>query len=75
MSNPVELLTCVLQAKPRPKPVPVLPVFFTFQDAANGDFRSAASTLSTAMTLIRQSKVGSDDRCRLLIDTLQVDRN
>ena len=42
------------------------------QDAANGEFASAIETLVTAISLIKQSKVASDDRCKILISSLQV---
>lgn len=41
------------------------------QDAANGEFSSAIETLVTAISLIKQSKVASDDRCKILISSLQ----
>uniref|UniRef100_A0A915MPN4 RRM domain-containing protein n=1 Tax=Meloidogyne javanica TaxID=6303 RepID=A0A915MPN4_MELJA len=40
-------------------------------DAAGGDYASAIETLVTAISLIRQSRVAHDDRCKLLINTLQ----
>ncbi|KAH7725419.1 Protein CFIM-2 b [Aphelenchoides avenae] len=40
-------------------------------DAAAGDFSSAIETLVTAISLIRQSRVANDDRCRVLIASLQ----
>ena len=43
-----------------------------YQDAANGEFASAIETLVTAISLIKQSKVASDDRCKILISSLQV---
>ena len=42
------------------------------QDAANGEFASAIETLVTAISLIKQSKVASDDRCKILVSSLQV---
>lgn len=42
-------------------------------DATNGDFASAIETLVTAISLIRQSRVSNDDRCKVLIASLQVD--
>ena len=45
------------------------------QDAANGEFASAIETLVTAISLIKQSKVASDDRCKILISSLQVSTN
>ena len=42
------------------------------KDAANGEFASAIETLVTAISLIKQSKVASDDRCKILISSLQV---
>jgi len=41
------------------------------QDAASNDFASAIETLVTAISLIKQSKVAHDDRCRILITSLQ----
>merc|ERR1712228_1113136 len=41
------------------------------QDAAANDFASAIETLVTAISLIKQSKVAHDDRCRILITSLQ----
>lgn len=41
-------------------------------DAASGDARSAVETLLTAISLIKQSRVAHDDRCRMLIASLQV---
>lgn len=40
-------------------------------DAAAGDFSSAIETLVTAISLIKQSKVASDERCKILISSLQ----
>jgi len=41
------------------------------QDAANGEYPSAIETLVTAISLIKQSKVSQDERCRILITSLQ----
>lgn len=41
-------------------------------DAAAGDYASAIETLVTAISLIRQSRVAADHRCRVLITSLQV---
>jgi len=41
------------------------------QDAASNDFASSIETLVTAISLIKQSKVAHDDRCRILITSLQ----
>merc|ERR1711915_924816 len=41
------------------------------QDAANGEYASAIETLVTAISLIKQSKVAHDDRCKILISSLQ----
>ena len=41
------------------------------QDAAVNDFASSIETLVTAISLIKQSKVAHDDRCRILITSLQ----
>ncbi|XP_025084787.1 cleavage and polyadenylation specificity factor subunit 6-like isoform X2 [Pomacea canaliculata] len=40
-------------------------------DASSGDFASAIETLVTAISLIKQSKIASDDRCKILISSLQ----
>ena len=36
-----------------------------------GDFASAIETLVTAISLIKQSKIANDDRCKILIASLQ----
>ncbi|XP_064599983.1 cleavage and polyadenylation specificity factor subunit 6-like [Liolophura sinensis] len=41
------------------------------QDASAGEFASAIETLVTAISLIKQSKISSDDRCKILISSLQ----
>ncbi|UYV61004.1 CPSF6 [Cordylochernes scorpioides] len=40
-------------------------------DASAGDFAAAIETLVTAISLIKQSKVSNDDRCKILISSLQ----
>ncbi|KOB73153.1 Cleavage and polyadenylation specificity factor [Operophtera brumata] len=40
-------------------------------DAAAGEYASAIETLVTAISLIKQSKVAQDDRCKILISSLQ----
>uniref|UniRef100_A0A0A9XA20 Cleavage and polyadenylation specificity factor subunit 7 n=1 Tax=Lygus hesperus TaxID=30085 RepID=A0A0A9XA20_LYGHE len=40
-------------------------------DAAAGEYASAIETLVTAITLIKQSKVAHDDRCKILINSLE----
>ncbi|KPJ14770.1 Cleavage and polyadenylation specificity factor subunit 7 [Papilio machaon] len=40
-------------------------------DAAAGEYASAIETLVTAISLIKQSKVAHDDRCKILISSLQ----
>lgn len=40
-------------------------------DAAKGDFPSAIETLVTAISLIKQSRVGKDDRSKILVTSLQ----
>ncbi|XP_013785520.1 cleavage and polyadenylation specificity factor subunit 6-like isoform X2 [Limulus polyphemus] len=40
-------------------------------DASGGDYASAIETLVTAISLIKQSKVANDDRCKILISSLQ----
>lgn len=42
------------------------------RDAATGDFGSAIETLVTAISLIRQSRVANDDRCKVLVAALEV---
>jgi len=46
-------------------------IYFFCKDAANGEFASAIETLVTAISLIKQSKVAADDRCKILISSLQ----
>lgn len=41
------------------------------QDASNSDYGSAIETLVTAISLIKQSKVASDERAKVLIGSLQ----
>ncbi|ELT93658.1 hypothetical protein CAPTEDRAFT_113017 [Capitella teleta] len=41
------------------------------QDASSGDYASAIETLVTAISLIKQSKIANDDRCKILISALQ----
>ncbi|CAF1569876.1 unnamed protein product [Rotaria sp. Silwood1] len=41
------------------------------QDASAGDFGTAIETLVTAVSLIKQSKIAHDDRCKILISSLQ----
>lgn len=40
-------------------------------EMASGDFRSAVDTLQTALAVIRQSEAADDDRCKILISSLQ----
>lgn len=40
-------------------------------DAAAGEYTSAIETLATAISLIKQSKVANDERCKILISSLQ----
>lgn len=40
-------------------------------DAAAGEYTSAIETLVTAISLIKQSKVAHDERCKILISSLQ----
>ncbi|VDO62560.1 unnamed protein product [Haemonchus placei] len=40
-------------------------------DAAGGDVKSATETILTAISLIKQSRVAQDDRCRVLVVSLQ----
>ena len=43
-----------------------------FPDASCNEYGSAIETLVTAISLIKQSKVANDDRCKILISSLQV---
>ena len=36
-----------------------------------GDYASAIETLVTAVSLIKQSKVAHDERCKILVSSLQ----
>lgn len=38
----------------------------------SGEYASAIETLVTAISLIKQSKVAHDDRCKILTSSLQV---
>ena len=40
-------------------------------DASIGDYGSAIETLVTAISLIKQSKVAHDERCKILVSSLQ----
>lgn len=40
-------------------------------DASAGEYGSAIETLVTAISLIKQSKVSSDERCKVLVSSLQ----
>lgn len=40
-------------------------------DASTGEFGTAIETLVTAISLIKQSKIANDDRCKILISSLQ----
>ena len=40
-----------------------------------GEYASAIETLVTAISLIKQSKVAHDDRCKILTSSLQVSGN
>ncbi|KAG5682474.1 hypothetical protein PVAND_011825 [Polypedilum vanderplanki] len=40
-------------------------------DAAAGEYSSAIETLATTISLIKQSKVANDERCKILINSLQ----
>lgn len=40
-------------------------------DASTGDYGSAIETLVTAISLIKQSKVAHDERCKILVSSLQ----
>ena len=47
---------------------PVLHVCVTY---IPGEYASAIETLVTAISLIKQSKIANDDRCKILISSLQ----
>ena len=47
-------------------------IVFFFVDASCNEYGSAIETLVTAISLIKQSKVANDDRCKILISSLQV---
>ncbi|RWS17638.1 cleavage and polyadenylation specificity factor subunit 6-like protein [Dinothrombium tinctorium] len=40
-------------------------------DASAGDYSNAIETLVTAISLIKQSKVAADERCKILVSSLQ----
>ncbi|XP_015929097.2 cleavage and polyadenylation specificity factor subunit 6-like [Parasteatoda tepidariorum] len=40
-------------------------------DASSGDYANAVETLVTAISLIKQSKIGNDERCKILTNSLQ----
>lgn len=44
--------------------------YYTFRKIL-GEYASAIETLVTAISLIKQSKVSSDDRCKIIISSLQ----
>ena len=58
-------------AEPSNRTVSTSAITRAVQDAANGEYASAIETLVTAISLIKQSKVAGDDRCRILIHSLQ----
>lgn len=41
------------------------------EDASDGNFGTAIETLVTAISLIKQSKIANDSRCKILISSLQ----
>jgi hypothetical protein len=41
-------------------------------DAAAGEISAAIDTLNTAMSLIRSSRIGEEEGCKALLNTLQV---
>lgn len=50
----------------------ILTFVLSFKDSMIvGEFASAIETLVTAISLIKQSKIASDDRCKILISSLQ----
>jgi len=46
-------------------------LFYKFNINSKGQYQSALDTLQTAISLIKQSKISHDERCKLLISTLQ----
>lgn len=44
---------------------------YTILNILTGEYASAIETLVTAISLIKQSKVANDDRCKILISSLQ----
>ena len=46
-------------------------LYLWWLSCVSGDFASAIETLVTAISLIKQSKIASDDRCKILISSLQ----
>jgi cleavage and polyadenylation specificity factor subunit 6/7 len=47
-------------------------MFYKCADCSSpGDYASAIETLVTAISLIKQSKIANDDRCKILISSLQ----
>lgn len=46
-------------------------IYSAVSDAATGEYSSAIETLVTAISLIKQSKVAQDERCKILISSLQ----
>ena len=47
-------------------------VIYLLLITVTGEYASAIETLVTAISLIKQSKVAQDDRCKILISSLQV---
>ena len=60
-----KMLTSSFEKTPPPPLVIYISVGFL------GEYASAIETLVTAISLIKQSKVANDDRCKILTTTLQ----
>lgn len=52
-------------------PTPSEGTFIIVNGIFSGEYASAIETLVTAISLIKQSKVSNDDRCKILISSLQ----
>lgn len=46
-------------------------MIITYEIYPVGDYASAIETLVTAISLIKQSKVAHDERCKILVSSLQ----
>lgn len=48
-----------------------LKFLYSIETSISGEYASAIETLVTAISLIKQSKISNDDRCKILISSLQ----